>query len=402
MHILIVSDVYFPRINGVSTAIETHRRGLQKRGIKVTLIAPRYADESDEKGIIRLPSWKVPGDPEDRIVLPRTMKRAVMTAAKEADLIHIQTPFSAHYAGLAAAHACHIPVVATYHTLFEEYLHLYARHLPESWLRNLARHISRSQCNALDATFVPSFAMEKRLREYRISTPLHVLPTGIPLSQFAIGERSAHRARFRSRYRIPPEQPVALFVGRTAHEKNIRFLIDSLAHARRTTPELLLVVAGEGPALGELQEYAERCGQGDHVRFLGYLDRARELPDCYAAADFFTFASVTETQGLVLIEAMAVGLPVVALAEMGTCDLLGKERGAIVPRHDVADFGDAMAALAADPQRRAHLGTEAQTLARLWSDEELTDRLAELYRSEIAKRTVTETLWRAPSREKQA
>lgn len=402
MRILLVSDVYFPRVNGVSTAIETHRRGLLARGIDVTLIAPRYDDEDDEEGIIRLPGWKIPGDPEDRIVLPGAMRRAVMAEAARSDLIHVQTPFSAHYAGLAAARAHRIPVVATYHTLFEEYLHLYARHLPEAWLRAFARRISRSQCNALDATIVPSKAMEKRLREYRIASPLHVLPTGIPLGQFAIGDRSAHRARFRSRYRIPPEQPVVLFVGRAAHEKNIAFLIDALAHARASVPDLLLIIAGEGPALTELQEHAERSGQAEHVRFLGYLDRERELPDCYAAADLFAFASVTETQGLVLLEAMAVGLPVVSLAEMGTRDLLDARQGAIVPRFDVADFGSALASLASDPQLRAQLGHQARELALAWSDEELTDRLAALYRREIARKTGTEERWKAHSKERQA
>jgi glycosyltransferase involved in cell wall biosynthesis len=402
MRILLVSDVYFPRVNGVSTAIETHRRGLARLGIEVTLIAPRYDDETDQEGIIRLPGWKIPGDPEDRIVVPHTMRRAVREAAAKADLIHIQTPFSAHYAGIAAARERKIPVIATYHTLFEEYLHLYARHLPEAWLRAFARRISRSQCNALDATIVPSKAMEQRLREYRIASPLHVLPTGIPLEQFAIGERGAHRARFRSRYRIPPEQPVALFVGRVAHEKNLRFLIDSLAHARQTTPDLLLVIAGEGPAQTDLQDYVTQRGQQDHVRFLGYLDREHELPDCYAAADLFAFASTTETQGLVLLEAMAVGLPVVALAEMGTRDLLEKGRGAIVPRFEVADFGAALASLVADPRRRADLGAQAKALARSWSDEDLTERLADLYRLEIAQKTEPKPIWKAHSREKQA
>ena len=206
MRILLVSDVYFPRVNGVSTAIETHRRGLMARGIDVTLIAPRYDDEDDEEGIIRLPGWKIPGDPEDRIVLPGAMRRAVMAEAARSDLIHVQTPFSAHYAGLAAARAHRIPVVATYHTLFEEYLHHYARWLPAGGLKAAARSFSRRQCNALDGVIVPSTAMAERLQSYGVTTPLRVVPTGIPLQQFGQGDGAA----FRQRLGLAPETPVAV------------------------------------------------------------------------------------------------------------------------------------------------------------------------------------------------
>ncbi|WP_172204633.1 glycosyltransferase [Niveibacterium sp. COAC-50] len=402
MRVLMVSDVFFPRVNGVSTAIDTHRRGLAEHGVDVQLVVPRYEDEDGEPGITRLPGWRVPMDPEDRFVAPFRVRRAVMAAAQHADLIHIQTPFTAHYAGLAAARRYGLPVVATYHTLFEEYLHLYARFLPEAWLRGLARRLSRSQCNALNATIVPSNAMAQRLRDYGITAPLHVLPTGVPISQFALCDRASHRARFRARYRIPPDQPVALFVGRAAHEKNIGFLIEALAHARIAQPRLLLVVAGEGPALESLREKAHALGQSEHVRFIGYLDRARELPDCYAAADLFAFASRTETQGLVLIEAMAVGLPVVALAEMGTCDLLGAGRGALVPPDEVAAFGDAMARLAGDSALRTRLGDEARALARDWSDLTLTARLAALYREVRLAHSSQEPAWKAPSKARQA
>jgi glycosyltransferase involved in cell wall biosynthesis len=398
-----VSDVYFPRVNGVSTAIETHRAGLAEHGVEVRLVVPRYDDEEDQPNILRLPGWKVPGDPEDRIVSPLAMRRAAIEAADGwADLIHVQTPFAAHYAGIAAAKRHGLPVVATYHTLFEEYLQLYAKRLPAAPLRALARRISRMQCDSLTMTIVPSQAMLQRLREYGIRAPLQVLPTGVPLGQFSVGDRQAQRARFRARYGIPPSQPVALFVGRAAHEKNIGFLIEALALARQSCPDLLLLVAGEGPALADLHELAERLGQTANVRFLGYLDRARELPDCYAAADLFAFASRTETQGLVLIEAMAAGLPVVALAEMGTCDLLSAGKGALVPSLDTADFGAAMARVASDALLRSRLGHEAQALAQDWSDSSLTARLAALYRELTPNSNAPETAWRAHSRARQA
>ena len=135
MRVLMVSDVYFPRVNGVSTSIETFRRTLDGQGIEVRLVVPRYGNEAEEPGVARVAGWPVPGDREDRLVGWRAMHRAVLAAARGCDLIHVQTPFVAHYAGLAAGRALGLPVLATYHTLFEEYLQHYARFLPAGWLR---------------------------------------------------------------------------------------------------------------------------------------------------------------------------------------------------------------------------------------------------------------------------
>ncbi|HEX6733276.1 MAG TPA: glycosyltransferase, partial [Azonexus sp.] len=222
MRVLMVSDVYFPRVNGVSTSIETFRRTLAACGVEIRLVVPRYGAEAEVQGVVRVPGRALPGDPEDRLVGWRAMHRAVLAAAQGCDLIHIQTPFVAHYAGLAAARRLGLPVLATYHTLFEEYLQHYAPWLPAGWLQRQARAFSRRQCNALDAVVVPSTAMRTRLAEYGVTVPLHVLPTGIPLDRFATG----HGASFRFRHGIPARRPVALFVGRVAHEKNIGFLLE--------------------------------------------------------------------------------------------------------------------------------------------------------------------------------
>ncbi len=376
MRVLMVSDVYFPRVNGVSTSIETFRHALAAESIEVSLVVPRYGDEPEAPGVARVPGRPVPRDPEDRLVHWRTMARTVRTQAADCDLIHIQTPFAAHYAGLRAARREGVPVLATYHTLFEEYLHHYAPFLPAVGLRALARQLSRRQCNALDGVVVPSQAMQARLEQYGVKAPIHVLPTGIPLTRFAGGKR----ARFRAAHGIAEARPVALFVGRVAHEKNIGFLLDMAAEAVRRRPDLLLIVAGEGPALPALRTQAARLGLGEAVRFTGYLDRHRELPDCYAAADAFVFASRTETQGLVLLEAMAVGLPVVALAHMGTADILAPRRGGLVPEENPAAFAGALTEVLADAALRARLGTEARAYAREWSDAAMGRRLAALYR----------------------
>ena len=381
MRVAMVSDVYFPRINGVSTAIRTYRESLQAQGIEVSLVAPDYGVSGDEPWITRVPARPVPGDPEDRLVRWGAMHRAVEQVVDAGcDLIHVQTPFVAHYAGLAAAKRYGLPVIATYHTLFEEYLKHYAPLVPAGWLRGLARNFSRRQCNALDAVIVPSRAIHQRLAEYGVKTPTHILPTGVSLASPPAGSRESFRARFG----IRPERPVALYVGRVAHEKNIDFLLDVADLMRDAVPDMLLVIAGEGPALPHLKQSVETRGLQERVRFIGYLDRATDLPACYAAADAFVFASRTETQGLVLLEAMSAGLPVVALSEMGTADILGVERGALVPEDNPYAFSLALTRVLHDTGLHRQLADDARAYAREWSSESLAGRMAEVYRQVLS------------------
>ncbi len=378
MRVAMVSDVFFPRINGVSTAILTYRQSLLAHGIDVRLVAPDYGSGPDEPWIVRVPARSVPGDPEDRLVQWRGMHDAVETlVADGVDLVHVQTPFVAHYAGVRAARRNGVPVLATYHTLFEEYLAHYVPLVPSSWLKNLARGFSRRQCNALDAVIVPSVAIGARLAEYGVTIPRHILPTGVSLNT----PQDGARGWFRAKYGIDEQRPVALYVGRVAHEKNIGFLLDVAEQMRETLPDMLLLIAGDGPALPELRYSVGDRGLADSVQFIGYLDRAAELPACYAAADVFTFASRTETQGLVLLEAMATGLPVVALAEMGTVDILASCPGALVPDDNPYAFSLELARVLNDRLLRQQLSADARAYAAEWSSEAMAGRMAEVYRT---------------------
>ncbi len=221
-----------------------------------------------------------------------------------------------------------------------------------------------------------STAMRQRLASYGVTAAMHVLPTGIPLAQFAGG----HGQAFRYKHGILSTRPLALFVGRVAHEKNIGFLLEALLHAREMRPDILLVIAGEGPATADLKAQVKALRLQDSVQFIGYLDRAQELPDCYAAADVFVFASRTETQGLVLLEAMAAGLPVIALSEMGTTDILAPARGAFSPPAEPKAFGEVLGHFLNQPSAWRHLREEAPVYAQEWSDAAMAARLAALYR----------------------
>lgn len=380
MRVLMISDVYFPRVNGVSTSIQTFWRELDARGHHVTLIAPDYGQGADDPklDLIRIPSRYLPLDPEDRLMKARAIRALTEHLRGRCyDLVHIQTPFVAHYLGVALARALGVARVESYHTLFEEYLHHYAPFLPASWTRSAARRFSRSQCNDVDAVVVPSTAMAEVLRRYGISTPMHIIPTGVDVACFG----NADGRRFRAHHNIASGRPILLYVGRVAHEKNIDMLLRAFVHVRAAIPEALLVVAGEGPAERHLHQLARALHIEQDVLFVGYLARDRALPDCYAAADAFVFASRTETQGLVLLEAMAVGIPVVALAVMGTRDILAPRRGALIAEDDVGDLADKAVTVLRNYALRARLAEEARAYARDWSAGAMAERLIGLYAS---------------------
>ena len=289
MRILMVSDVSFPRVNGVSTSIATFRESLAERGHETLLVAPAYPETpAAETGIVRIPSHAVPRDPEDRMMSRgRIVALADELATRGFDIVH------AHYAGVALARRLRVPVVETYHTFFEEYLHHYVPLLPRAITRALARRLSAAQCGEVDALIVPTGQMLAVLRGYGITTRAEVLPTGIDLARFRGGDGAA----FRRRHGIDATRPVLVHISRVAHEKNIDFVLEALVRIRTAVPDVLLAIAGEGPALGHLRRLSHRLRLDGHVLFVGYLDRDSDLPDCYRAGDAFVFASRTETQG---------------------------------------------------------------------------------------------------------
>ena len=382
MNILFLSDVYFPRINGVSTSIHTLRQQLAAQGHRVHLLAPDYYSPSeDESWITRVPSHYLMFDPEDRLM--RYGKALAMSADlrhEDYDILHVHTPFAAHYLGLRLSRRLGIPCVETYHTFFEDYMHHYLPILPKPLLRMLARRLSRSQCNAMDAVIAPSQPMLDALRSYGVKSHAEVIPTGLQEHSFVPGDGSG----FRRRYGIAPDRPVMLFVGRVAHEKNIGFLLRMALQVKHSRPDILLVLAGEGPALEQLRKEARALGLQDNTLFLGYLDRKTELNDCYRMADVFVFSSLTETQGLVLLEAMAQGVPVVAIAEMGTKSILVEGKGALIAPQDEKGFAERVLGLLANPEHGRALGEKAHGYALHWSASYMAERMMKFYRQVIA------------------
>jgi glycosyltransferase involved in cell wall biosynthesis len=378
LNILMISDVYFPRVNGVSTSIATFRKALSARGHRVCLIAPDYGKAGgDDADIIRIPSRYLVLDPEDRILQVRRILELEAGLRKQAfDLVHIQTPFIAHRAGVELARRLDLPVVESCHTHFEEYLYYYVPFVPRPWMRSLARWLMRRQCDGMDAVIAPSVPMRDVLRRYGVKVPVSVISTGIDIDVMQDGSRE----RFCNRYAIDPARPILVHIGRIAHEKNIAFLLDVLAEVRKAVPNVLLVIAGDGPAKKALRRKTVQLGLQRNVHFAGYLTRGPDLWDCFRAGEAFVFASATETQGLVLLEAMALGVPVISTAVMGTKEILDAGKGALVADQTVDDFFEKIIRLLTDRSLRQRLATEGRVYVQEWSAERKAASLVDFYR----------------------
>ncbi len=255
-------------------------------------------------------------------------------------------------------------------------MHHYLPWVPQFLARGMARMISKRQCNAVDAIVAPSNPMLDVLRSYGVKVTAEVIPTGLQEHSF----KDADGQAFREKYDIALDRPMLLYVGRVAFEKNIDFLLGMTKVLSEERPDVLLVVTGEGPAEASLHKLAKVLNIEKNVKFIGYLDRNTELNACYQAADVFVFASKSETQGLVLLEAMAQGTPVVAIAELGTASILIEGRGALISTENTLEFAEKVHQLMIYPEQRFELGRRARAYALAkWTAKLQTERMLKFY-----------------------
>lgn len=384
MNILMLSDVFYPRVNGVSTSTRTFIQSFLAQGHNVTLIAPNYPGVTYVKDIeiIRIPSIRLPFDPEDRLMSVKKIKLLGQTLRRRKfDIIHIQTPFAAYYGGRFLARHLGIETVISYHTFFEAYFEKYLPWIPNHWLRALARNYSRKQCNEVDGVISPSHQMLEKLREYGVSTQATVIPTGLSLEEF----KQPCKNSFRHDHDIPEDAFLLLYVGRVAYEKNIEFLLIILGLVRQHVECVTLLVAGEGPALTKLKKLAAKMNLDDAVMFIGYLDRHKALIDCYHASNVFVFASQTETQGLVLLEAMACGLPVVSTASMGSKDVLENGQGCLIAPLKTQAFASRVISLYRNPGKARIIAERGRVYVRRWRTDVMAAKMLAFYRDMLSR-----------------
>jgi glycosyltransferase involved in cell wall biosynthesis len=345
------TEVDRPIVNGVVASIDALRAGLRRDGIDVITFVPHLrGDGGDDDGRrVRFPSLPLPTPTGYRLCIPY-LGACDRTRARALDIAHAHSPFVSGWFAAAHARRMRIPLIYTYHTRFEDYAH-YAPFASRA-TRNAMIALTRAFANRADVVIAPTSAMRERLREIGVGARIDVVPSAIDGARFARATRSrAVRALLGAR---GDADRIVLVVARLAREKNVERIIDALPFL---APDIRVALVGDGPQRAALEARAAAAGASERVRFVGALDPA-VVPGAYASADAFAFTSRTETQGLVLGEAQAAGLPIAAIDSP-----VAREMGA--PQTCYA--ADDARALAAAVGRALAAGPAAREPAGRWS-----------------------------------
>lgn len=357
MRVALFTNNYLPFCGGVTIAVETLRRGLEDTGHEVWVFGPRFStDGEDAPRVIRYPSIPATTYPEFALAIPYSRRIARLAATLEFDVFHAHHPFLLGPAARRLAQRHGRPLVFTYHTRYEKYAHYVP--LRRSLVEAAAVRLSTRFAAQADAVIAPSSLIRDELRARGVRTPIAVVPTGIDLARFRPGDRSAARTALG----VPADAPTVLYVGRLDREKSVDRVLLAFERAASTLATARLLLVGQGMEGQRLRRLAETLAARDRIRFLGV--RAHDtLPPCYQAADLFLFASETETQGLVLAEAAACGLPAVAVSAPGCDEVVRDGETGILTKSDSVTLGDAVIGLLLDLERCRQMGRRAREIA---------------------------------------
>lgn len=372
MKIGFFSDSYKPYMSGVVKSIELFTSKLREKGHEVYIFAPDYPDAEDNENIFRFKSIPALTNRDFRIALPLSLN--IVQEVKEIglDIIHSHSPFLMGWLARYVAYRLNIPLVFTYHTLYEEYVH-YAP-LGRKLARRLAIKYSKDYCQSCDQIITPSRFVEEKLRSYNITTPLKTISTGIDMGPYQ--ERNG--LTIRERYDIEDDEKVLLFVGRLGQEKNVSFLIKAFKIVNDSLPNTRLLIVGDGPERGKLEEMGRNLNLGQKVIFAGF-QKPEQVVDFYLTSDLFVFPSMTETQGLVTLEAMAGGLPVVAVNAAGSTSMVDDGLNGMLTKPDIHHFSRAIIELVTHKKRYHLFMKNSLKKAEEYSIDNMADKLIELY-----------------------
>ncbi len=376
MRIAHFSDCYTPRINGVTTSIQVLKRALEREGHEVHVFVPRYQLEDPAEGHVhRIGSVYMPLQPEDRMGVPWPPAQMRQLYRQKFDVVHVHTPFNMGWMGYSKAFFGRTPMVFTHHTLWEEYAH-YLKWVP----RKLGRWVGKQLCDfyfrRAKAVVMPSQEVAEAIKA-RLRCPYEVIPTGIDCKALHGGDAAAAREELQ----LGENEPLFLYVGRMGKEKSIDFLLQAFRNYRQAGGQAHFALIGGGPELENLKRLAREIGVAQSCHFLGYRLRDR-LKDYLAATKIFLFASQTETQGLVLLEAAAAGVPVLAIKASGVNEAVDPEgSGLLTSPGQMEEFVAAMRRLDSDHDLHQRLSQRASRWAELFSDREMARKMTDLYRS---------------------
>ncbi len=388
MHIAFFTNYYHPVVNGVVRSVASFREALMQQCHNVFVFAQSDNEYKDtEPFIFRYPSLPLPGDIS--AALPMSPFVEQLLPILKLDVIHTHHPI---LLGQTAAHRASelgLPLVFTFHTQYWEYTHYvpFPQEAIQEFLKTRIHKWLMDYMRKCQHIIIPSESMRATLvKDYGLEGPFTVIPTGTNLEPFLKADGKALRKQLGWQ-----DETVLISVGRLAPEKNWDTLLRALAQAYEKHPELRLVLIGDGPAKESLQVLSSELGIAERVTFTGSLP-FDQVPRYLKAADAFTFASVTETQGLVTIEAMAAGLPVIAVDGSGTRDIVEHGKQGFLVKNDVAVLARGIQRLLSDPQRMKRFSNQALKKAKTFDINQLSKQLVSVYEQAIEDKKANQSV----------
>ncbi len=363
MNIVMVTNTYSPHVGGVARSVAAFSNEYRRLGHRVLIVAPEFAGlPENEVDVVRIPSIQNFNGSDFSVVLPVTGLLTESLDAFKPEIVHAHHPYLLGMTALRIARYRELPLVFTHHTLYEQYTHYVPGDSPT--LQRFVIELATHYANLTDQVFAPSESIASLIKERGVKAPIAVIPTGVDLHRFDKGEGKRTRATLG----IPDGAFVVGHVGRLAPEKNLGFLSEAMAEFLKADSRAHILIAGEGPSKQEIQDILSRHGQSGRLHITGVLGPS-ELADVYHAMDVFAFASKSETQGMVLTEAMAAGVPVVALDASGVREVVRNEtNGRLLHEETPETFASALKWLADLPSTKIQaLQQGARETAELFS-----------------------------------
>jgi 1,2-diacylglycerol 3-alpha-glucosyltransferase len=390
MNICMMTNTYLPHVGGVARSVSTFAEEYRKLGHRVLVVAPKFDGKPPTKRaesiVERVAAIQNFNGSDFSVRLPMAASLSDRLDAFKADIIHAHHPFLLGDTALRVASNKNVPIVFTHHTRYEDYTHYVPFDSPA--LKEVAANLPTQFANLCDAVIAPSESIAKLIRKRGVKVPIKVVPTGIDVEAFANADGAAARRKFK----IPASAFVVGHVGRLAPEKNLGYLAEAVARFLKEKPGAKFLLVGDGPSVEPLKATLAKHGVQDRLILAGKLT-GRALHEAYRAMDVFAFTSKSETQGMVLAEAMAAGLPVVALNASGVREVMRDGvNGVMLPASAKADrFAKELGRLASDKAFLRSCEREARATADLFSKERSAALAIEFY-EEIRRATRRERL----------
>jgi len=377
------SDSALPILNGVSVSIDGLVQQLRDRGHSVHLFTSRFPGHVEtDPNTHRFFALRTPFAKDYPLALPPFYPHLRDFRRCDFDIIHTHTPFTIGFVGLRWSESDTIPIVSTYHTLYDKYQH-YIPLLPKRYLRfKVAKH-TNYYYNRVRHIITPSEAAQRWLLRHSVNRPITIIPTGVP------NPRRFDQQAIRQALGVKPHEKVMLYVGRIALEKSIGTLIEMSRIAMQTDPSLRLWLVGDGPARETYRKMARDLGIGDRVRIVGFVPRP-EVDQYYAAADVFVFSSTTETQGLVVMEAMTYGLPAVAVRGGGASAAIEDGLNGYIVDSQPQSMAERVLQIFANESEFARLSDGAKTTSMDYTISAMADRVLDVYQSALGQADPTQ------------